>query len=197
MPDSLRDPSFEEKVQILWEERQIMDALHRYSRGFDRGDVELAKSAYWPDALDDHHVACGLAHPMCDFFDSLIEERYESTQHHITNTRIEVDGTTAHAESYCFAVSTKRETLELEIIGGRYVRRLEKRNGEWRIAAAVLVADWSLDADTTRDLIETGASAARDRGDSSYQRPLVVTRERTDLSSSAPSEGVDPAARRR
>jgi hypothetical protein len=181
MPDPLPDASFEDKVQILWEERQIMAALHRYSRGFDRGDMEMAKSAYWPDALDDHHIYCGLAHPMCDFFDELINDRYESTQHHITNTRIEIDGDTAHAESYCFAVATKRTTLETEIIGGRYIRRLEKRDGEWRIAAAVLVADWGLDAATTRELITTGAEATRDKGDCSYHRPLIVTRERTDL----------------
>ncbi len=181
MPDPLHEPPFEEKVQILWEERQIMDVLHRYARGFDRCDMELAKSAYWPDALDDHHVVCGLAHPMCDFFDELIKDRYESTQHSITNTRIEIDGDSAHTESHCFAVATKRETLELEIMGGRYVRRLEKRGGEWRIAAAVLVVDWTLDPETTREVIETGAKSTRDRSDFSYHRPLVVTRRRTDI----------------
>ena len=181
MSDPLHEPSIEEKVRILWEERQIMDVLHRYSRGFDRGELEMAKGAYWPDALDDHQVFCGLAHPMCDFFDALINDRYESTQHHISNTRIDIDGSTAHAESYCFAMATKRDTLELEIIGGRYIRRLEKRDGEWRIAAAVLVADWALDADTTRELLATGATASRDPSDYSYHRPLIVTRERTDI----------------
>jgi len=181
MPDSLHEPSFEEKVRILWEERQIMDVLHRYSRGFDRCDMEIAKSAYWPEALGDHPGFCGLAHPMCDYFDSFHRDLWESTQHHITNTRIEIDGDTAHTESYCFLAAKKLGTLELVIIGGRYIRRLEKRDGEWRIAAAVLVADWSLDADTTREMIETGAKGSRDRGDPSYQRPLVVTRRRTDI----------------
>ena len=177
----MQEPSFEEKVQILWEERQIMDVLHRYSRGFDRCDMEIAKSAYWPDALDDHPGFCGLAHPMCDFFDEFHRDLWESTQHHIANTRIELDGDTAHTESYCFLAAKKRDTLELVIIGGRYIRRLEKRHGEWRIAAAVLVADWSLDADTTREMIEIGATGTRDRDDWSYRRPLAVTRERTDV----------------
>jgi SnoaL-like domain len=180
MANAEHEPSLEEKVQILWEERQIMDVLHRYSRGFDRGDMEIAKSAYWPDALDDHPGFCGLAHAMCDFFDAYHKERWESWQHHITNTRIELDGDSAHAESYCFVAATKRDTLELETVGGRYIRRLEKRNGEWRIAAAVLVADWSLDANVTREMIETGANGTRDRSDFSYHRPLVVARQRTD-----------------
>jgi len=181
VPHAAPEPSFEEKVQILWEERQIMDVLHRYSRGFDRSDMEIARSAYWPDALDDHPGFCGLAHPMCDYFDGYHKERWEGWQHHITNTRIELDGDTAHTESYCFVAATKRDTRELVIVGGRYIRRLEKREGEWRIAAAVLVADWSLDADLTREMIETGAIGTHDRSDFSYQRPLEILRERTDL----------------
>ena len=190
MPDSLHARSFEEKVQILWDERAIMDVLHRYSRGFDRCDMEIAKSAYWPDALDDHPGFCGLAHPMCDVFDSFHKELWHSTQHHIANTRIEIDGSTAHTESYCFLAAKKLETLELVIIGGRYIRRLEKRDGEWRIAAAVLVADWSLDADTTREMIDTGAKATRDTSDLSYHRPLVITRQRTDIEPEADGAGV-------
>jgi hypothetical protein len=58
---------------------------------------------------------------------------------------------------------------------------MEKRDGEWRIAAGVLIADWALDADATRALVETGAVATRDRSDLSYDRPLVVTRARTDV----------------
>ncbi len=179
------EPSFEEKVRILWEERAITDVMHRYSRGFDRGDVEMVKSAYWPDALEDHHTFCGLSGPMCDVFDAMCMEEFASTQHHITNTRIDLDGDTAHVESYCFSVCTKRDTLELDVVGGRYVRRLEKRDGEWRIAAGVLIADWAPDAETTRGLIQTGAVATRDRDDISYQRPLVVTRERTDVADPA------------
>jgi hypothetical protein len=39
------EPTLEEKVRIQWDERQITDVLHRYSRGFDRCDMEIAKSA--------------------------------------------------------------------------------------------------------------------------------------------------------
>jgi hypothetical protein len=177
----MQEPSFEEKVRILWEERAIMDVMHRYSRGFDRGDVELAKSAYWPDALEDHSQFCGLSGPMCDYFDELINDRFLTAQHHITNTTIELDGDTAHVESYCFAVCVKKETYELDIVGGRYIRRLEKRDGEWRIAAGVLASDWAPDVGITRELFEVGANGTRDRSDASYQRPLVITREQTDI----------------
>ena len=171
----------EEDVRILWEERAITDVMHRYSRGFDRGDVELVRSAYWPDALEDHHTFCGLSGPMIDVFHRLCQDAFETTQHHISNTIIDLDGDTAHVESCCFSVCTLKGTRELDVVGGRYVRRLEKRDGEWRIAAGVLVADWAPDPATTRELLETGAAGSRDRSDVSYHRPLVVTRARTDL----------------
>ncbi len=189
MPDTAVEPSLEEKVQYLWDRQLIEDVLHRYSRGFDRCDMEIAKSAYWPDALDDHPGFCGLAHGMCDHFDAFHKDLWASTQHHITNNQIEIDGDTAHVESYCFMAATQRDTRELVLIGGRYLRRLEKRAGEWRIAAAVLVADWSLDPESTLEMIERGAKATRARTDFSYHRPLEVTRPHTDLdtASAAPA----------
>jgi hypothetical protein len=176
MSDSAREPSLEEKLTILWDERQITDVLHRYCRGFDRRDMEMAKGAFWADALDDHPGFCGLAHEMCEHFDAYHRERWASWQHHITNTRIDIDGDTAHAESYCFVMATELESLDPVVVGGRYIRRLERRGGEWRIAASVLVANWSLDPDTAREMIETGTSGAQDASDPSYERPLQVTR---------------------
>jgi hypothetical protein len=173
------ESTFEEKVQYLWDRVQIEDVLHRYSRGFDRCDMEIAKSAYWPDALDDHPGLVGDAHAMCDHFDAYHKDLWATTQHHITNNRIEIDGDVAHVESYCFLAATRLDTRELELIGGRYLRRLEKRDGEWRIATAVLAADWSLDPETTLEMIRTGAASSRDRSDPSYARPLQVTRPPT------------------
>jgi ketosteroid isomerase-like protein len=177
----MAEPSLEQKVQLLWDHQAIEDVLYRYARGFDRRDMDIAKGAYWPDALDDHPGYVGNAHAMADFFDAFHEDRWESTHHHTMNNLIEIDGDTAHAESLCFVAATKKGTLELELVGGRYVRRLEKRDGEWRIAAAVLIADWSLDPAMTVEMLETGAKAATGRSDPSYDRPLQVTRERTDV----------------
>jgi hypothetical protein len=176
----VHEPSLEEKVQLLWDHRQIEDCLNRYSRGFDRGDMEIAKSAYWPDALDDHPGFCGLAHAMCDHFDTYHKDVWESTQHHITNTQIEIDGDTAHAESYVLGVLTRKGDGEVsDIAGGRYLDRLERRDGEWRIAARKVIVEWCCVVDGAGALFgpANGFPPPRwDREDLSYERPLTARR---------------------
>jgi hypothetical protein len=76
--------------------------------------------------------------------------------------------------------------------GGRYIDRLEKRDGRWAIAARVCVRDWApleeipeaLDPasmtvvkgldEKTKELMRSGAQPSRDRNDVSYDRPLRV-----------------------
>jgi hypothetical protein len=89
-------------------------------------------------------------------------------------------------------VGMNREGRPLAASGGRYVDRLEKRDGRWAIAARVCVRDWApldavpetLDAatmtvvkgldDATVALMRSGAHPSRDRSDVSYRRPLQV-----------------------
>ena len=43
-----------EDIEAAVAKLEIQEALARYARGIDRQDVELAKSAYHPDATDEH-----------------------------------------------------------------------------------------------------------------------------------------------
>src|SRR3546814_7008345 len=63
-------------------------------------------------------------------------------QHIITNHSCELDGNIAHAETYWLFAALDRNGRNLTIGGGRYVDRMEKRDGEWRIAARKCVPDW-------------------------------------------------------
>ena len=61
---------------------------------------------------------------------------FRGHQHHITTQTVEIDGDTAHAESYILGVLTRKGDGEVsDIAGGRYLDRLERRDGEWRIRA--------------------------------------------------------------
>jgi membrane carboxypeptidase/penicillin-binding protein len=102
-----------------------------------------------------------------------IQDWFEVTQHAICNIHMELDGHTAHTEAYLIAyhkVAATRQKVgdwfgenylkkfsgwvdegvtQDFIYGGRYVDRLEKRNGVWRIAKRTVVMDWNLNQPST------------------------------------------------
>jgi hypothetical protein len=91
------------------------------------------------------------------------------------------NGDTAHTESYYPFVGRNRDDSHW-IAGGRYIDRLERRNGEWRIALRTNVIEWSGMLPTTPipfadvpDIHGNGAPS-RSKDDPSYQRPLVNRR---------------------
>ena len=68
-------------------------------------------------------------------------------------------------------------------LGGRYIDRFERRNGEWRIALRRVARDWRFDADASQFKLHAGPdgklqdeegfpASMRDHTDLSYQRPL-------------------------
>lgn len=167
------------RLRAMADRAEILDCIHRYCRGMDRLDRDLARSAYHDDAVDDH---VGFAGPVDAFLDWAFE--YHATQvrhqHYVTNHSVEIDGDVAHAETYYLFVGTMAdEQAPLTVTGGRYLDRFERRDGCWAIAARACLVEWMtetaslLNADAM-DFIGLTGTIARDRTDSSYARPLTV-----------------------
>ena len=169
-------------VRMLLDREAIRDVILRYTRGLDREDEELLRAAYQDDGHDDHGSFIGYAR---DFpaRKSATRLRWETYQHYVTNQTIEIDGDTAHAETY-FLGALKRPDGALDLTGGRYVDRLEKRDECWAIADRIVIVEWAGGfppggaATIPEGLF---VKSARDRSDPSYQRPLRVTRPFRDL----------------
>jgi hypothetical protein len=70
----------------------IRDCLYRYCRGIDRADAAVLRSAYWPDAIDDHVLFNGNAYDFIDWCVPLLAQ-VEHSQHMLGNIQIELDGT--------------------------------------------------------------------------------------------------------
>ena len=89
----------ETAIDELLAKQEIRDALMRYSRGIDLLDPDLVKSAYHPDAYDDHGTFKGNAH---EFAEHVIVglSRLECTEHFLGNSHIEVEGDRAYSETY-------------------------------------------------------------------------------------------------
>jgi len=189
----------EHEIRELWDREAIRQCLHRYARGVDRFDREMILSAFHPDALDEHGKFVGTPDEFADWALRQHSGAHLSHQHCLLNHFCEIDGDTAHAETYFMFVSMNRQGQPLTIGGGRYVDRLERRDGAWRIAARVCLRDWSqtdqrpdmddlssftstraLLTEVERAFMNAGRRPSRDRTDPSYDRPLRVDPARRD-----------------
>ena len=186
-------PTTEDMIAELWDREQIRQCLHRYARGVDRFDRDLILSAFHPDCIDEHGKFVGDREEFADWALDMHERAQLSHQHCLLNHSCEIDGDTAHAETYFMFVAMNRKGKPLTIGGGRYIDRLEKRDGDWRIAARVTLRDWSnLDqipdiddlstmtstaaslSEAERRFMNEGRGPSRDKNDPSYERPLTV-----------------------
>jgi len=134
-------------VRELLDREAIRDCLTRYCRGADRCEPDLMKSAYWPDGTDSHAMPGRAPLNGHHFVDRAMAKlrRMDQTQHVLTNIHIRVDGAVAQVESYYHAyhrLNAAGGGKQDAITAGRYLDRMEKRGGEWRIRERVVVVDW-------------------------------------------------------
>lgn len=133
-----------ETLNELADREAIRDVLMRYCRGIDRFDEDLIRSAYWPDAHDDHLDFAGTVEEFIVYAKPIMQAmRY--SQHLLGNILIAIEGNTAEVESYFQGYhSVPNELGERAdvIAGGRYLDRFEKRNDEWRILKRFVITDW-------------------------------------------------------
>jgi hypothetical protein len=160
----------------LRDRQEIFDCLMRYCRGIDRLDREMLLSAYHADAIDDHGTFVGPVEGFADHVLHLHSTYQHRTQHHITNHRCEIDGDTAHTESYYIFRGLNKQPPLYTNASGRYLDRFERREGRWAIAARIclveirdeLLAPNGFEEDTVY------LPARRDKDDPSYKLPLTV-----------------------
>jgi hypothetical protein len=141
------------ELSALLDKQAITEVIYRYCRAVDRLDESLLIDCFHPDSV---HEQGGFAGPSAQFcIYALARLRTcESTQHHVGNILIELDGDQAHSEAYWVAyhriapgndttgLFAAREVAQDLFVGGRYIDRFERRNGYWRIVARHGVYDW-------------------------------------------------------
>ncbi len=158
-------------IADLLAEAEIKDVHIRYCRANDRRDEELMRSCLHPDAVIELHqdldVEAFLALGRAMLGQFLV------TWHNTGNQLVEVQGDAAWAEHY--TISSHRMAADDAgperdwVADGRYIDRMERRDGEWRIARRKMIVDY-----TRMDVVGAGApglgsgGGARDRSDPSY-----------------------------
>jgi SnoaL-like domain len=159
-------------LQQLIDKQEIHEVLMRYCRGIDRCDAELLESVYHPDATDNHGQFVGKA---SDFIRWALEglKRDLNTKHYVTNELIDLSDDIAYVESYVLAVhhrTSKEGGLVNLVAAARYIDRLEKRSGAWKIADRKVVADWARIDPIEKSFPIAGLTGKRSREDEVYRR---------------------------
>lgn len=169
-------------VQELIDRQQIYDCIVRYCSGVDRFDRDMLLSVYHPDAWDDHGLFVGPATDFVDWAITYHSKYHHGHKHYVLNHRCELNGSTAHAETYWLFCGLNKIGDPVSLHGGRYLDRFEKREDKWAIAARNCMSEWhgtlghvGMPAEVLAALTANG-TAARDRSDPSYRRPLKIER---------------------
>ena len=161
-------------IDAIVAESTIKDIHIRYCRANDRRDEDLMRSCFHPDAEIELHEPLTV-----DAFlemGRIVLGQYVQTWHNTGNQLVEVDGDAAWAEHY--TTSTHRIAASADgperdfIVFGRYIDRLERRGGEWRIARRRMLVDFSRTDPVPAADISLGGQGARDRSDPSYAMRL-------------------------
>ncbi len=164
------------RLQELLDRQAIQECVNRYARGLDRHDDEMVASAYHDGAVDHHGDFLGSPADFIPWANELHAADWVAHHHHLTTHTAEIDGDVAHAETYCIGTFLRRDRTVVDMGGGRYIDRLERRDGEWKIVAREVVIEWvcAADATTSRFSADPYPDGTWDRTDASYQRPLIV-----------------------
>jgi hypothetical protein len=173
-PDSLR-----RDVGYLMDRLAITDCIAGHARGCDRHDVDLITAAYHPDGVDEHGWVTNVGVEYGDWANRTHAATSQVHTHNVTTHTCEIDGDTAHAESYAIVVLLSLDGSTAQVISGRYIDRLERRDGQWAIAIRRSTVEVMFLADASvlqsKFFKDTGYPVGtRDRHDLSYQRPLSI-----------------------
>lgn len=182
------DPQLAALVRELADKQQIRELMVAYCRAVDRMDRELLLSCYHPDAIDDHGFFVGGREAFWEWASDYHGHAQSAHQHIITNHTCTLEGDVAHCETYWMMAGMDARDGSLTLGGGRYIDRVERREGAWRIAVRKCVSEWGGTPTASKvpaeflAMLRANAVIARDGTDASYDRPLTVDPARVGIS---------------
>lgn len=172
-------------VQYLKDRQAILDCIARHARGHDRHDVDLLSDAYHPDGVDEHGHAINPGPKYAEWANAVHSAGAALHTHNLTTHLCEIDGDVAHCETYVIVALLNKDGKSSRLISGRYIDRVERRDGQWRIALRRSTVDVLISGDAS--ILQAPmfkqqgyTKGTADKRDVSYQRPLSldVTPER-------------------
>jgi hypothetical protein len=169
----------EQELAHLKDRQAILDCVTSHARGCDRFDSDLLAAAYHEGGFDEHGFA---VNPGPEYWVWANQQHAGGSlhnMHHITTHRCEIDGDQAHAESYVIGLFLNIDGQTSRILTGRYIDRLERRDGRWAIVVRRSTVEVMMKGDasilTSPQFAALGyLKGMRDDSDLSYRRPLTM-----------------------
>lgn len=162
-------------VRRLKDRQDILDCIQRESRARDRQDVAQIEACWWPEGVDEHGPIITHAPEYAARANMGHSTNFHMTSHNITNHLCQIEGDTAHCESYVIGGLYWLKEEKTSIAFGRYLDRLEKRDGEWRMLVRKCTIEMTADADPSwvhSKAVQGFLKARWDGRDPSYERPF-------------------------
>ena len=155
------------RVRALFDKQACAEVMMTYCRAIDHRDEALLRGVFHPDSYHRHGFNGPSSDPSRpsapgkpgDFvaFALAVLATHKYTHHQLGNVFIELegDGVTAYTEAYFTAYHRMRakgdplaaaDAFDTEMdlwVGGRYLDRMEKRHGIWKIASRIGTTDWT------------------------------------------------------
>ena len=166
-------------VQYLKDRADILDCIAAHARGCDRHDVSLLTSTYHDDGIDEHGKMKIPGPGYAAWANAVHGATSQAHMHHITTHTCKIDGDEAHAESYVVVTLLSNDGKGATMMCGRYIDRLERRDGAWKLAVRRATVELAFAADASLLQAEFFKNqrfikGTRDPSDLSYERPLSI-----------------------
>jgi hypothetical protein len=133
-------------AQELQDRDEIARLIRTYAHGVDRRDWDLVRSCFSDDAEAQGSRSAGPIEPYLAALRPGVEF-FPTTMHFMGNQLVELDGDTAHVETYAVAYHWKDEVAGTDhpenlVVGVRYLDTVQRRQEGWRITRRQVAPDW-------------------------------------------------------
>ena len=136
------------RIQEMLDHYEIRKTLAEYCHACDRADAKLMASVYTgDDSFDDHGRVKAPGPEYARIMTGIIRERTDAISHILGQSLIKVEGDTAAAETFFFALLRLPNAdgpARLNQLAGRFVDKLERSGGRWKIKQRTCVRDTSI-----------------------------------------------------
>lgn len=161
------------RLSELIDHHDIRKALAFYCHACDRGDAAAMASVYAPDeSFDDHGYVQAPGPEYAEIMMDNILARTEAIAHILGQSLIVIDGDTARAETFFLGLMRLKPVdgvAKLNQIAGRFVDRLVRIDGAWKIRHRTCLRDTSITLRVEEDMqagygLKAGTRDATDLG---------------------------------